>query len=202
MDLNAAHAHLRLMLNGIDQELTTLLPATSLGHSYESAYRKLEQRLNIWQRNIALIQRDLSSAKHRTQHELSNVHELPRNERYRARQSAESRLADIVLAQQAAGAVLQRLFFLLGRLGSPTWPEIINSVSEVIDNAQTSIEEASAAKKQLQSMIAVAKTPGPQVLTASPASSQVDILLSLAVLGRILHMTALKIATKARTLSM
>ncbi len=194
MELGAIYLQLAALLRAIDRELTGLLPSASLPLAGSSAYERLAGKLDQWERQLAQIARVLSSQLHALALQGQYVQQLPRASRYPARQSIGDRTQNIDAALKELAAVRARLDALFDRIGRPTGPEVVKAIEKLATTAFKEAELTRAATRELQSSIT--KSSGPVLHGAAPAAGP-DLLVSVAVVGRLMHILVLRYLARA-----
>ncbi len=190
MDLSVIQVQLSSVLRAIDQELTKLLPSVSVPIAPSSAHDQLCRKMSSWETQLDLIVRNLSSELQRLDLESKRISSFPRNARYSAGQSITDRIRNFDGAMRAAATVRERLEQLFDRLGRPTGPEIVKALEKLTTGAYKQVELTQAAGRELRSL--TAKPNVPIVRGATPAAGP-DLMVSIAVVGRLLHLLALRL---------
>jgi hypothetical protein len=195
MDLSSIYMQLTVMLNGIDRELTKLLSAESIPLAPSASHERLGEQLEQWTRQAGQLTRILSIERNAIELQSSRIPGLPREARYSVRQSVTDRNRNVEQAFKALAIVRGRLDMLFDRLGRPTGPEILKALEKLTTGAFKQVELTQAATRELQSL--TMKLPGPTLRGASQTVAP-DMLVSLAVIGRLLHILALRFARRSR----
>jgi len=190
MDLSAIQVQLSSVLRAIDQELTKLLPSVSIPIAGSSANDQLFRKISSWESQLNLIVRNLSSELQRLDLESKRISSFPRNAQYSAAQSVNDRIRNLDGAMRAAATVRKRLEQLFDRLGRPTGPEIIKALEKLTTGAYKQVELTQAVGRELRSL--TAKPSAPVIHGATPAAGP-DLMVSIAVVGRLLHLLALRL---------
>jgi hypothetical protein len=195
MDLSVIQVQLASVLRAIDQELTKLMPSVAVPSVTSSAHDQLCRKMSSWESQLDLMARNLSSELQRLQLESKRISSFPRSARYAMAQSVTDRIRNFDGAMSAAATVRDRLEQLFDRLGRPTGPEIVKAIEELTTGAYKQIELTQAAVRELRSL--TTKSSGPVIRGATPAAVP-DLIVSIAVVGRLLHLLALRLMGGSR----
>jgi hypothetical protein len=189
MDLNVIHVQLASVLRAIDQELTFLLPAESLPLAGTAAHARLCQKVSELDRQLDLVVRNLSSGQHALALESQRIRSLPRDLRYSSQQSVIGRRRNLDDAMRVVATVHTRLEQLFDRIGRPTGPEVLRALEKLITGAYNQVELTRAVTQELQRL--TTKPSGPVIRASAPATTP-DLLASIAIVGRLMHILAVR----------
>ncbi len=191
MDLQLIHVQLGRLLGTIEQELTKLLSSASFPLASSAAYDRVWHSIDSWEEQLNLIGRNLSSEMQRLELESGRISSLPRDARYSMQQSLADRGRNLNDAMAAVGKVRERLDLLLDRLGRPTGPEIIKALEKLTTGTYKQAELMQAASRELH---ALSSTTSVSSIRGPAPSAGPDLLVSIAVIGRMLQIVALHLA--------
>lgn len=195
MDLNPIYMQLATLLHAIDRELTKLLPAASLPLAASAAHESLGNQLGQWENQLEQLARILSSERHALSLQERQISALPRDARYTARQSVTDRTRNVDVALKDLALVRARLDALFDRFGRPTGTEILKALEKLTAGTFKEVKLTQAATRELQSLTA---KPSGQVLRSPSPGTAPDLLVSLAVVGRLLHILALRLLKRSK----
>jgi len=179
------------LLDQITDELTKLLPASSLPQAPSNEHAQLHAKLIGWEAALSYLNRDLWSARNLLEVERKRAAQIPREHRFSARQSIEDRSRDLDMFLRQTQHVLGQFWRLRNRVWGPTLPEIESLLHSLWENLIVEPREAIQKAQQLMDYARVSGTEVPKLLpgsssTATPAFdvwAAVPLLLTLVRLG-------------------
>jgi hypothetical protein len=196
MNRNLVYAQLNSLLRNIRQEATAFLPNVAVPTADSHKYEAAQQKFARWEAELARLADQLVSADRQLgSRGESGLWGLPRDQRYPARQSLDDRRAAIADAMSAVRQTQQELAAVIARFGGLTPAEMVQAVSKLASQITGSAEAMQKARTELSK--AVSHPSGPAfVMRDSQAVGGQDLLVSLAVVGRLVQILALKVASR------
>ena len=193
MDLNVIRFQLTGLLKAIMAETTAYLAPDSVPTADKRRYAEAQAKFSRWEAELSGIMSRLESQDSWLAMQQKQNASLPRDQRYRAQQSLGDRRAAVGEAMDLANEVAARLADLLNRFGALTPVEKVQALEKLVSKLGGSAKSMHQATKTLESLLT--QPQGATIRTR--VDSGIDPFVMLAVIGRLLHMLALKAASKS-----
>jgi hypothetical protein len=198
---------LQQILKKINDRLLSSLAAPQSVAQHEMAGNPLVRELSSWQKQIELFQKRLGQIDSGLHGRAQAVHSLPRDQRFRERQSIGSGRDSLAEAQALAATTRERLMQLIRRTLVPGGVEAVNKGTGLVDDAlkefaeleklvEQSARSGGLSQQELQTIQTVLRESGPQIQSHKVQPGGADWLLLVTVMLRVTQIVLLKVVSK------
>ena len=195
MNRNVVYSQLIALLRDVRQGATALLPNIAVPTAGSQKYDEAKLKFARWEAELARLADQLVAADRQLGSRESGLWGLPRDQRYPARQSLNDQRAAIADAMSAVRQTRQELAAVIARFGGLTPAESVQAIAKLASNITGSAETMQKARTELAKSISQPSGPAFVSRDAQAVGGQ-DLLVSLAVVGRLVQILALKLASR------